>query len=129
MTMPDVERIVADHLRTVLPSGTTIGTELARDKTFPYVRVHRYGGGNNPALPVLHLDGALIQIDAWADTVPASRLLAEQCRTALDGIPRLPASGGVVSGVRTEEFRRVEDSSFTPPKSRYSVRATVWAHP
>lgn len=127
--MPDIERIIADHYRTTLAASVTVGTELPRDKSFPFVRVHRFGGGTDPRVPVTHLDRALIQVDVWADTVSAAWALADQCRTELDELPHQPASGGVVTGVRTEEFRRVEDPSFTPAQPRYSVRATVYAHP
>lgn len=126
--MPDVERIVAAHLRAELDDITVV-TELPRAKTWPLVRVHRYGGGNVSAGPVLHLDRALIQIDVWADSVAVARAIAEACRAAAEALPNLPAAGGVVTAARSEEFRRVDDSTFTPPKPRYAVRLAVTCHP
>lgn len=126
--MIDVERVLAAHLRATL-TGVTVTTELPRDKTWPIVRVHRYGGGNVSAGPVLHLDRALIQVDVWADTVVQARTLAEQCRGAIEAAPHQPATGGVITASRTEEFRRVDDSSFTPAKPRYAIRAAVTCHP
>jgi len=128
VTMPDVEAIIAAHLRDEL-DDVAVYTELPRDKTWPIVRVHRYGGGNVSAGPVLHLDRALIQVDVWADTVAQAQALAEQCREALEAVPHLPAGGGVISASRTEEFRRVDDSTFTPAKPRYAIRAAVTCHP
>jgi hypothetical protein len=126
--MPDVERIVADHLRYTL-DGPKVVTELPRDKTWPLVRVHRYGGRDVTPGEPLHLDAALIQVDVWADTVAQARTIAEACRAAIHTIPHQPDAGGVVTRSKSEEMRRVDDASFTPAKPRYAVRATVHCHP
>lgn len=130
--MIDVEAVLAAHLRTQLASLTprpTVVTELPRDKAWPLVRVHRFGGGNVTPTRALHLDRALVQVDVWADTVAQARSIAEACRAALETVPHQPTGGGVVSMCRTEEFRRVDDATFTPAKPRYAIRAAVLTHP
>ncbi len=130
--LPDIERLVTDFLRAQAEITTIVGnrvyTEIPDTPTFPLVRVRRLGGFpvlNRP----LYVDAPLVQIEGYAATKGAARLLTETCRAVLAERVEGTHTTGVVAGVSFGSLIWLPDEDFTPPKPRYVSDATLTVRP
>lgn len=129
--LPDVEVLVTSFLRAqpeVATITTRVYTTIPENPTFPLLRVRRIAG-----FPVLHhplhLDAPLVQIEGYAQTKGAARLLTETARAVLAERAIGTHSTGVVSDVRFGAMSWLPDEEFTPPKPRYVADCTITLHP
>ncbi|HVX20884.1 MAG TPA: hypothetical protein VHB02_06030 [Acidimicrobiales bacterium] len=90
----DLELAVMDLLGDLAPTGTVTPPNLADE--LPFIRVTRYGGGDN-----LITDTARLDIDTFATSWPACKALAEQVRQRLLSWPHT-TSAGVIDRVSTD---------------------------
>lgn len=115
---PEVAALVKDRVFTVLP----------KDKEFPLVRITRIGGAPVVRRP-LHLDRALVQVDAFGGSKQLTWEIAETCRA----VTALRLVGGHADGVVTDVdwggLSDVPDPEFDPPKPRLLFTVTITAHP
>lgn len=122
---PEVSTIVGSKVTTAIPEAPT---PPAADNRFPRVRVRRIAGFavlNHP----LHVDAPLVQLEAYAQTKGAARLLIETCRAVLAERVIGAHATGVVSDVRFGAMSWLPDEDFTPPKPRYVADCTITIHP
>jgi hypothetical protein len=103
--MPDVEQVVVAYLKTVLPSGTSVGTEwpanLAAKLSAGVVSVTLGGGGSR--LKAVTADRT-IDIDILGSTKKQARDLAARCSA------ELIAAQGTVQG--TARIYGVDETSL-----------------
>jgi hypothetical protein len=91
MPLATAELVVRDWLTTAFPTARVVTETPANlEQELPCIQVVRFGGAD----PLLVLDVANIDIDTYAASRDASRILAEQVRTSL----RLHAEGQSVDG-------------------------------
>ena len=130
--LPDIERLVTGFLRAQSEVSTIVGarvyTEVPGDPTFPLVRVRRLGGFPTLSRP-LQVDAPLVQIEGYAATKGAARLLTETCRAVLAERVEGVHDTGVVAGVTFGALIWLPDEDFTPPKPRYIADATLTVRP
>ncbi len=136
--LPDIEALVTTFLRaqnevtsivnnrvyTEVPAKPTTGN----DNRFPLVRVRRLGGFPTLSRP-LQVDAPLVQIEGYAATKGAARLLTETCRAVLAERVEGVHDTGVVAGVTFGALIWLPDEDFTPPKPRYIADATLTVRP
>jgi len=118
---PDVELLVADHLRDML--GATVLTRLpAAPGTRPteFLLVERTGG---PRATIVS-DRPQVTIEAWATSKPDAHDLIQQARTRLHGLRGTHSTGSTI--YRTDE---AAGPAWLPdPESdtaRYTFTATL----
>lgn len=130
--LPDIERLLTDFLRAQAEVTTIVGnriyTEIPGAAMFPLVRVRRVGGFPTLSRP-LYIDAPLVQIEGYAATKGAARLLTETCRAVLAERSEGGHSTGVVADVRFGALLWLPDDDFTPPKPRYIADATLTVRP
>lgn len=128
--LPDVERLLTTFLRAQSEvsslAGSRVGTEAFT--TFPFVRVRRVGGFPALSRP-LQVDRPLVQIEGYAETKGAARLLTETCRAVIAERIVGTHATGVVSGATFGALLWLPDEDFTPPKPRYIADCTLTLHP
>lgn len=130
-TVPDVERLVSDYLRThadITALNTRIVGKSPESKTTSWVRVTELDSPqvNQPD----HLVESLMQFDCYAGATggqPEANTLARTVRAVLGTLPGTH-SGGVVSGVRVLGGPRQLDTDLEPARDMKIVEALVWAH-
>lgn len=131
--MPDVERLVIDALIAdpdvaAVVAGRVYGA-VPNAKTFPLIRVVRYGGqmidDGNP----WWADAPALQIDAWANRKAEAVGLGEIVRAVC--AQRLPGTHptGVVAGVGIGTSVYDPDESFTPAKPRVRLSVDLVTRP
>lgn len=130
--LPDIEVLVTSFLRAQIEVTSIVNarvyTEVPANPTFPLVRVRRLGGF--PALNrPLYVDRPLVQIEGYAATKGAARLLTETCRAVLAERAEGTHATGVVAGVTFGALLWLPDDDFTPPKPRYICDATLTVRP
>jgi hypothetical protein len=115
---PEVQAIVDDRVYTVLPAN----------KIFPLLRLTRVAGAPVMSRP-LHLDQALVQVDAFGGSKRLAWQLAETCRAVT--AQRLVGghAEGVVTNVAFGGLSDLPDGEFDPPKPRLLFTVTITAHP
>jgi hypothetical protein len=116
----DLAALVGDRVFTVLP----------KEKTFPLVRVVRWGGAPDRRVPGLAwLDHADLQIDAWAERQLQVTDVARCLVAALT--ERLPGTrpGGVVTASTVTSLATELDADYAPVLHRARLTATVTVHP
>lgn len=96
--LPDVDRMLALHLNTVLPAAVTVSNHVPADVlgSMPYVRVARFGGGDvHPRFGTT----ASIDVDCWEATRRKAADLAEDVRVALVDAwqDQTPMTGGTIA--------------------------------
>jgi hypothetical protein len=129
----DVLRLVTDALRADSDLAVLVGdrvyTVLPKEKTFPLVRVVRWGGAPDRRVPRAWLDHADLQIDAWADrqiqATDVARCLVSALTERLPG----PRPGGVVTASTVTHLATELDADFAPVLHRARLAVTVTAHP
>lgn len=130
--LPDIERLMTSFLRAQSEVSTIVGgrvyTEVPDNPTFPLVRVRRLGGFPTLSRP-LQVDAPLVQIEGYAATKGAARLLTETCRAVLAERVEGVHDTGVVAGVIFGALIWLPDEDFTPPKPRYIADATLTVRP
>ncbi|GAA4908046.1 tail completion protein gp17 [Streptomonospora salina] len=134
MATLDALRLLTDALRADAALAGLVGdrvyTVLPKDKTFPLIRVVRWGGDLDTRIPgLVWLDRADFQIDAWATRQLQVYDVARCCVEAL--VERLPGRrpGGVVTASSVTSLATELDADFTPVLHRARIQATVTAHP
>lgn len=130
--LPDIERLLTDFLRAQPEVTTIVGnrvyTEIPDNPTFPLVRARRVGGFPTLHRP-LYIDAPLVQVEGYAATKGAARLLAETCRAVLAERAEGGHATGVVADVTFGALIWLPDEDFTPPKPRYIADATLTVRP
>jgi hypothetical protein len=113
-----VEELVDDRVYTTIP----------KDATYPLLRVVRVAGGPVRSVP-LHLEAAVLQLDAYGGSKADARRLIDTARAELADVHLEAHADAVVSGVTFGAVRYFPEPDFTPPKPRYSGDVTVYLHP
>jgi len=130
--LPDIERLVTTFLRAQSEVSSLVAsrvfTEVSPNPTFPLVRVRRVGGFPTLSHP-LYIDAPLVQIEGYAATKGAARLLTETCRAVLAERVEGVHATGVVAGATFGALLWLPDDDFTPPKPRYVTDATLTVRP
>lgn len=85
---PDLEVATKLLIADLGTTGTTTPADLAG--SLPFLRVVRFGGGDDR-----FTDSARIDIDAFEETRPVARLLAETVRQRLLSYPHVVSSDGL----------------------------------
>ena len=125
---PDAEAVVGSILRSGL-TGSRVYSSIPKRPTYPLILARRYGG-----TPVtrMRLDAADVQIDVWAESKSAARLLAAQARQALyaaEGSTVTVSSGNAwVSGVTDVAGLMYLPDPSNPPLDRYTFTMRVFLH-
>lgn len=137
--LPDIEALVTSFLRAQNEVTSIVNarvyTEIpeapappAADNRFPLVRVRRLGGFPSLHRP-LQVDRPLVQIEGYAATKGAARLLTETCRAVLAERVEGVHVTGVVAGITFGALLWLPDEDFTKPKPRYIADATLTVRP
>jgi hypothetical protein len=131
--MPDVERLVIDVLIAdpdvaAVAAGRVYGA-VPNHKTFPLIRVVRYGGQMIDDGDPWWADAPALQIDTWAnrkaEAVSLGEIVRAVCAQRLKGTH--PA--GVVAGVGIGTSVYDPDESFTPAKPRVRLSVDLVTRP
>ncbi len=136
MTTPlpaDVELVVVTYLRR---NGSRLEalvddrvyTTVPKAATFPLLRVVRFAGGPVRSVP-LHLEAAVLQLDAYGGSKADARRLLDTARAELADAHLATHTGAVVTGVDFGAVRYLPDGDYDPPRPRYSGDVTVYVHP
>lgn len=127
--LPNTEGILVAALKASPPVRALVGarvyTDLPATKTFPLVRLTRFGGAPVFSRPLL-LDEADIQVDCWADTKTAAFDLVNAVRAALAALRGVHPLG-TVTGVEVGRLAYSPDATFDPAKPKYELDVRVWA--
>lgn len=130
----DILRIVTDALMNDEDLSALVGgrvyTVLPKEKTFPLVRVVRWGGAPSRRVPGLAwLDHADLQLDAWSPNQLQVTDVARCLVAAL--VERLPGTrpGGVVTASTVTNLATELDADYAPVLHRARLTATITAHP
>jgi hypothetical protein len=131
--MPDVERLViaaliADPDVTALAGGRVYGA-VPNDKTFPLIRVVRFGGQMIDAGRPWWADAPALQIDTWANRKAEAVGLGEIVRAVCGQRLRGTHETGIVAevGVGTSVYE--PDESFSPAKPRVRLSLDLVTRP
>lgn len=93
---PDAPDLFCDLLAVFVPSGSVgLSTPSNLEQVLPFLRMRGVGGSDD-----LITDRSTIDVDVFADSIPASNLLAEQIRQFLISQPHT-VNGEVLDRVRT----------------------------
>lgn len=129
--IPDAEALVSQYLRDQDSIEALVDervyTALPKSPEWPLLMVRRVSGAPVTSRP-LHLDAAVLQLDAYAETKKQAQTLVETARSELaelEGTHDL----GVVSGVLFGPMSWLPDGDYTPAKPRYVADVTVFVHP
>jgi len=132
-TLPDAEALVIGALLSQEPITDAFGDRLysmiPKTRTFPLVRVMRYGGDPLYASSPYWLDGPAMQIDVWADGRAEALRLGELVRATLAQTLVGAWPLGVVSSCVVSALVNNDDATLDPPKPRYRFSATLIVHP
>lgn len=129
--IPDIEKIVAAHLRDAAPITDLDARVVGKTPdtlTRPWVRVTQLDGSSDAATD--HLVGFLVQFDCYAGAdggQPEANLLARTVRLVLRDL-RGPVTDAVVTGVRVTGDARIPDDTFEPARERRVITAEIYAH-
>lgn len=133
VTMPDAERLVIDALiadpdLAALVAGRVYGV-LPNQKTFPLIRVVRWGGEMVDDGDPFWSDAPALQIDTWADrkaeAVQVAEVARAVCAQRLKG--RHPL--GVVAGVGIGTSVYDPDPTWDPAKPRVRLAIDLVTRP
>lgn len=135
--LPDIEILVVDfflaqpEIAAFFTADTPhdrVYTVLPKTKTWPLVRVTRYGGLPVTS-PALRLDAPTVQIEAFGGPKKTAHDLAQTCRAAM--AERLPGAHpeGFVTGVTFGAFADLPDATFEPARPRFLFTSTIYVHP
>lgn len=129
--LPDVEALVVGFLLDSTDISDICGKQvysvLPNTKTWPAVRVTRFGGVPRTQRP-LYLDRASLQVEAFAGPKKTAWRLADTCRQVLAELPG-GHDEGVVSAADFGGLAFVPDTEFTPIVNRYLFTVDVTCHP
>lgn len=123
---PDAEAVVGTVLRS---AGYRAYSSIPNSPTYPLAVVQRVGG-----VPITRhrLDAAEIQIDVWAETKSAARLLAAQARKAIheaEATTVAVSSGDAfVTGVDDVMGAQWLPDPSNIPLNRYTFTVRVYLH-
>lgn len=127
--IPDVEALVSQYLRDQSEVAALVDTRvysiIPNTPTYPLVRVSQF---DSTDLTVGWLDGAALQIDAYADWKAAASDVGRTARAVLHNIIG-SHDEGVVTGVRTSGWRYEPDRSFPTAKPRFVFVTNLAVHP
>jgi hypothetical protein len=131
VVLPNTEALVINALLAqpeAAEFGGRIYSVVPKERAFPMARVQRVAGGpvyNEP----YWLDGALVQIDVWADSSTQAQRLAEVLRALC--AQRLVGTHpeGVASHPQLTALLHLPDPSFSSPRPRYIFTLTINTHP
>lgn len=128
---PDVELVTVTFLKAQAAISSLVGTRVytvvPNSPTWPLLRVVRIGGGPLSSYP-LHLDQALLQIDAYGGSKYEARTLVETVKAELAEIQLASHSGAVVTGANFGTTRYLPDSTFDPARPRYVADVEISIH-
>lgn len=130
-TVPDVERLVSDYLRThadIVALSTRIVGKTPDSKTTSWVRVTELDAPqvNQPD----HLVESMVQFDIYAGATggqPEVNTLYKTVRAVLGSLPGTHAQG-VVTGVDVQGGPRDLDTDLEPARDVRRVVALIWNH-
>lgn len=130
--LPDVEALVSRFLRDQEEISDLVDdrvyTAVPEKPTFPLLLVRRVSGAAVTSRP-LHVDAAVLQLDAYGGSKSDARELAETARAVLAARLAGTHDLGVVSGVRFGAMSWLPDVDYSPARPRYVADATVTVHP
>lgn len=126
---PDIELALVNFLRSYAPLtslSVTVGTELPKNPSWPFIVVTRLGG------PVRYpgwVANPRLLIDCWADTKSKARSAADTAVAALFDLPGV-RSGAVITDAAVDAAPQwLPDSTVTPARPRYQFSALLTSHP
>lgn len=128
--LPNVEGIVLAALKADADVTALVGgrvySSLPSAKTWPAVRVTRFGGAPAFSSPAV-LDAATLQVDVWAESKMAAFTAASTVRAVME--QRLPGVHplGTVYRVDLGQFSYDPDEVYDPVLPRYISDFTVYA--
>lgn len=127
--LPFVEQLVIDYLLSVDEVETLvdeeIGTQLRANPSMPAIRLTRIGGRERVPL---HLDGARLQIEAWADSQTTAWQVISTVRAAVAVMHEASHDLGVVTGTSIV-LGPIWEPDPTTKKPRYLMDVLVFVHP
>lgn len=123
----NVEALIVAWLKAGNVAGGRVSAELPEDPTYPLVTLRGITGAE---VVRRRVDDHRIQLDAWADTRPAARTLAQEARDRMEALEgQLVALGFVPEVSILITPRWLPDEETDPPKPRYSADYSVLVHP
>lgn len=131
LVLPDVEKLLVDwalaHDEVAAIFEDRIYTAVPKSPVFPLLQFQRIGGG--PIDRVAWLDNPLVQVDVWGGAKVTARagMATVLALVASD----LPGSHdlGVVGATSVGAMSWLPDTSFNPPKPRYTADVSIWLRP
>lgn len=114
ITFPDVIELLADHLRTEL-GDVHVGNRVPNPRPDAFVRVDRVGGIVENRV----VDGALLVIEAWAQTEPEAHALAAECREIVHAM-----EGETIAGTPVYRVLEAAGPATLPDPVSDQARAT-----
>lgn len=134
MLIPDIEKLVSDHLRSEL-SIRVVG-EPPSERTDPWVMVTMLTALQNDQAD--HHCEFYLQFDVYAGAEggqPEANLLGRQVRSALQSLSgrvdytvQGEPQAAVVSQPVIDGDTRIPDDDFEPARERRILSVTTWAH-
>lgn len=130
--LPNVEALVSQFLRDQDEIADLVAdrvyTALPKSPEWPLLRLQRVAGGPVTHRP-LHLDAAIVQLDAYGGSKAAALELVETARAVIadriEGVHDL----GVVTGVQFGPLSWLPDPVYSPARPRYVADVTLFVHP
>ena len=130
---PDVEQIVADYLRNhedVRAVVTRVVSRTPASTETPWVRWVQIDDWDQ-ARPANHFRGYLLQFDCYAgsdNSRETASLIARTVIAALCAMSGRTLRGATIADATASASRIPDDRVGDPPRERYIVTATVYAH-
>lgn len=129
--IPDAEALVSEYLRdddaVAALVEDRVYTAIPKTPEWPLLMVRRVSGSPVTSRP-LHLDAAVLQLDAYGGTKKQAQTLVETARAALAELEGTHGSA-VVSGVQFGPMSWLPDADYAPARPRYVADVTVFVHP
>lgn len=113
-------------------AGERIATLPPPSLADPFVRVRLLNAPQPLNSPTDYLTAYLVQTDCYAGaggTSVDALELATAVRLAIHEMPGAAGLGATITGTNIAGFQNLEDIDIEPPRPRYLVTATIWAHP
>jgi hypothetical protein len=133
VTVPDMRKIVSDHLRShaeVTPFTNRVVAKPADNTATPWVRVRQINATDRHESD--YFGDCMFQCDCYAGATggwPEANDLARAVRKALKLMPAATHTGAVVTRVNIVGDTELEDPDVDDPaRARRIVTATIYAH-
>lgn len=128
--LPDAELVAVTYLRSVSEVAALVGNRvhpaIPENPIYPFLKVVRIGGTRRVRN---RLDGARLQIDAYAATKFGARQVAATAQAALEDATGTHAGAWITGTEPDMGLTSQPDPTYEPPKPRYIFGCVLFLHP